>query len=198
MIRPITCFSHVFMRLMRKWEILMKTSEFLMISFETIWKISWESEKFWHSNENFWLSHDIMRKAADWSNNQPIYYLPHSNSYTYMSYKYDELLYHSNIDNTLRNFWGQGKNDQHDYQDHIWNHQVKCYYHVLVEQKYNQGLERLGVMRKIVLTWFNVFSFFPYFEKWKNILIDFMILYDPFYTILIFFISVDILIGSIQ
>ena len=34
--RLITCFSHVFMRLMRKWEILMKTSEFIMISFETI------------------------------------------------------------------------------------------------------------------------------------------------------------------
>ena len=29
--------------------------------FETIWKNSWESEKFWHSNDNFSLSHDIMR-----------------------------------------------------------------------------------------------------------------------------------------
>ena len=34
--RPFTCFFHVFMRLMRKWDILMKTSEFHMISFKTI------------------------------------------------------------------------------------------------------------------------------------------------------------------
>ena len=35
-ISPITSLSHVLMRLMRKWEILIKTSEVLMISFETI------------------------------------------------------------------------------------------------------------------------------------------------------------------
>ena len=57
----IISFSHVLMKLMRKWEILIKMSEFLMMSFEIILKISWESEKFWHSNDNFLLSHEIMR-----------------------------------------------------------------------------------------------------------------------------------------
>ena len=33
---PITYFSHILMRLMQKWKILIKSSEFLMISFETI------------------------------------------------------------------------------------------------------------------------------------------------------------------
>ena len=49
----------------------MKISVFLMVSFETTLKISLESEKIWHSNENFLLSHDnheTIRKAADQSN----------------------------------------------------------------------------------------------------------------------------------
>ena len=59
---------------MRMWEILMKISEYLMSLLETIQKISWENNKFLHSNQNFQLSHNIkgnMRKAADWS----IFYL---------------------------------------------------------------------------------------------------------------------------
>ena len=45
----INCFSHFFMELMIKLVILMKTSEFIMIWFEMIWKISSESQKFWHA-----------------------------------------------------------------------------------------------------------------------------------------------------
>ena len=39
-----------------------------------IWKISLKSEKFWHSNKNFSLSHDIMRNAGDWSKYQTSYF----------------------------------------------------------------------------------------------------------------------------
>ena len=53
-IRPISCFSHV---LMRKWEILIRLSEFLTLSWDFLNGFKWNREKFWRFHENFSLSH---------------------------------------------------------------------------------------------------------------------------------------------
>ena len=60
-IRPITCFSHVFMGLMRSEKFSWKHQNFSWFHLKLFKKISWKSEKLLQYNENFSLSNDIMR-----------------------------------------------------------------------------------------------------------------------------------------
>ena len=63
--RPISCFSH---DIMRKWEIIIRMSEFLSFSWDFFNCFKWNHEKFWRFHANFSLSHENKRNAGDRSN----------------------------------------------------------------------------------------------------------------------------------
>ena len=65
-ISPITSFSHILMRQMRKWEILNKYQNFSWFHLKWFQKYLQKLEKLWHSNKNVTLSHENMRKRRWW------------------------------------------------------------------------------------------------------------------------------------
>ena len=68
---------------MKIWEILSKASEICIISVQTIYKFSSESEKYWHSNWIFLISHE--KRLIEYHIYIGVYLYFYSISTTYLS-----------------------------------------------------------------------------------------------------------------